>query len=187
MSNKTQGGFAKVSHLQFLTDTLKQIGYSKEEVEGIVSGGDLSYYKTISDNYADLKLPQRGTTGSAGYDVFSPFDFTLNPQEDIVVPTGIRCAMEHGYFLDGRPRSGLGFKYLRISNVPATIDEDFFLSDNEGHIMIKVRNEGLQPIVVKKGGAFCQLVLQKYFIFVTETTPTESRNGGFGSTDEKRN
>ena len=53
MSNKTNGGFLKVSSLQFLADSLKQIGYSKDEVDDIIAGGDLSYYKTIMENYAD--------------------------------------------------------------------------------------------------------------------------------------
>ena len=95
--------------------------------------------------------------------------------------------MEQGCFLGCVPRSGLGFKYLRLANTFGVVDSDYFMAENEGHIMAKVRNEGLQPIVIKKGMAFFQVILQKYYTFENEIQPTQTRNGGFGSTDEKRN
>ena len=37
--------------------------------------------------YERIKLPKRATKGSAGYDFYAPFDFTLKPGETIKIPT----------------------------------------------------------------------------------------------------
>ena len=44
----------------------------------------------IEDIYDSLELPRRATKGSAGYDFFAPFAFSLPPNTTIKVPTGIR-------------------------------------------------------------------------------------------------
>ena len=68
--------------------------------------------------------------------------FTLNPQETIKIPTGIRAWMESGYVLLLAPRSSLGFKYrMQLDNTIGVVDADYYESDNEGHIFIKVTND----------------------------------------------
>lgn len=70
-----------------------------------------------------VKLPQRATRYSAGYDCYAPFDITLEPGEDIKVPTGIRSYMQPGEVLIAAPRSGLGFKYYcRLANTLGIVD-----------------------------------------------------------------
>ncbi|MBP5298156.1 MAG: deoxyuridine 5'-triphosphate nucleotidohydrolase, partial [Lachnospiraceae bacterium] len=64
-----------------------------------------------SEIYDNLKLPVRGTAGSAGYDFKIPVNLTLKPGETAKIPTGIRSRMENGWVLMVFPRSGLGFKY----------------------------------------------------------------------------
>ena len=77
----------------------------------------------LNDLYDDIRLPARATAGSAGYDFFAPFDFTLQPGESIQIPTGIRVRMEPGWFLLGIPKSGLGTKYrLQLDNTAFAID-----------------------------------------------------------------
>lgn len=94
--------------------------------------------------YEDLKLPKRATAGSAGYDFYAPFEFTLKPNETIKIPTGIRCEMNPSWVLMIFPRSGLGFKYrLQLNNTVGVIDSDYYFSDNEGHIFIKLTNLSL--------------------------------------------
>ena len=91
--------------------------------------------------YQNLKLPKRATSGSAGYDFYAPFDITLKPGETAKIPTGIRAKMENGWVLMIFPRSGFGFKYrLMLDNTVGVIDSDYYYSDNEGHIMVKVTN-----------------------------------------------
>ena len=134
--------------------------------------------------YNDIKLPQRATKGSAGYDFFAPFDFTLKPNETITIPTGIRCEMDENRVLMIFPRSGLGFKYrMQLNNTVGIIDSDYFYSDNEGHIFIKITNNTNEDkvIEVKKGQGFAQGLFMQYFLTDDDDAST-IRNGGFGST-----
>ena len=103
-------------------------------------------------------IPKRSTSRSAGYDFFSPFYFELLPGESIKIPTGIKAYMMKDEVLHIYPRSGLGFKYfLRPANLVAIIDSDYYNNeDTEGHIWVKVRNEGDTTVEIKKGMAFCQ-------------------------------
>ncbi len=142
-----------------------------------------------SDNchvsYDEIKLPKRATVGSAGYDFYSTVDFTLKPGEGIKIPTGIRAKIDPGWVLMLYPRSGLGFKYrLRLDNTVGVIDSDYYNSDNEGHIYIKITNcSDDKTVSIKSGEAFAQGVFMQYGI--TEDDDVSAlRNGGFGSTDE---
>lgn len=135
-------------------------------------------------NYEKIKLPQRATKGSAGYDFFAPFSFILKPKETITIPTGIRVQIEEGWFLAIYPRSGLGFKYrLRLQNTIGIIDSDYYFSDNEGHIYIKIVNETSEnkTLEIKEGEAFAQGVFQQFGITIDDEVE-EKRNGGLGST-----
>ena len=130
-------------------------------------------------------LPKRATSGSAGYDFFAPFSFTLNQGETIKIPTGVRCKIDNGWVLQIFPRSSLGFKYrLRLDNTVGIIDSDYFFAENEGHIFIKITNCGDKPLSVEKGKAFAQGVFIPFGI-TTDDSTTEVRTGGLGSTDKK--
>lgn len=178
--------FEKVSKEQFYCDVIEEFGsqFSKEEINQI---------------YDDIKLPKRSTSKSAGYDFYSPFDFTLSPTEVIKIPSGIRVKIDSGWFLCCVPRSGLGFKYFEtLANTMGVIDGDFYDSDNEGHIMIKLVNRfptertefyPLSPEVLKKrtmeikrGKAIVQGIFIPFGITYNDVADGV-RNGGLGSTD----
>lgn len=136
--------------------------------------------------YEKIQLPQRATRGSAGYDFFAPFDIVLKPNETIKVPTGIRCQMESGWVLKLYPRSSLGFKYrLQLNNTVGIIDEDYYYSDNEGHIFAKITNATNENKVleIKKGQGFMQGLFIEFGITYDDDVITQ-RNGGFGSTNK---
>ena len=137
--------------------------------------------------YDALKLPRRATSGSAGYDFYSPLDFSLAPGEFIKIPTGIRARIDEGWVLTLYPRSGQGFKYrLQLYNSVGVIDSDYFGAANEGHIQIKIvnANEEGKTLTVSRGEAFAQGVFLPYGITVDDDA-TDPRTGGFGSTDRK--
>lgn len=143
--------------------------------------------KTVQTVYDDIVLPMRATAGSAGYDFFAPFDITLKRNETIKIPTGIRVKIENGWFLSVYPRSGLGFKYrLQLDNTVGIIDSDYYNSDNEGHIFVKITNNSLtdKTLFVKKGEGFCQGIFTEFGITYDDDTEA-IRNGGFGSTTKK--
>ena len=138
-----------------------------------------------NEHYADIVLPKRATAGSAGYDFFAPYSFTLLPNQTEKVATGIRVKIDEGWVLKIYPRSSLGFKYrLRLDNTVGIIDSDYYFADNEGHIFIKITNCGDKELVVEKGKAFAQGVFVEYGITVDDEVEA-SRTGGFGSTDKK--
>jgi len=164
--------FFKVSESQFVKDYSDTFGVSENDALAV---------------YESIKLPQRATSGSAGYDFFSPLSFTLNPGETIKIPTGIRAKMDAGWVLLIYPRSGLGFKYrLQLNNTVGVIDSDYYGSDNEGHIFVKITNDTNEnkSIVLNEGDGFAQGVFMPYGITVDDEQDAV-RNGGFGSTSTK--
>ena len=137
------------------------------------------------ENYDNIILPRRATSGSAGYDFFALNDFTLAPNETIKIATGVRVYIEEGWVLKIYPRSGLGFKYrLRLDNTVGIIDSDYYFAENEGHIFIKLTNCGDKTLTVEKGKAFAQGVFVEYGITEDDECDKE-RTGGFGSTDNQ--
>lgn len=141
----------------------------------------------IKDIYESLELPKRATKGSAGYDFYAPFAFSLPPGTTIKIPTGIRVKMEEDWVLQLFPRSGLGFKFrLQLNNTVGIIDSDYFYSDNEGHIFAKITNDSNEGKVleVSAGSGFMQGIFLQYGITVDDAADG-IRNGGFGSTTNK--
>ncbi len=162
--------FHKVSFERYLEDWQELFGYEPEAV--------------IKELYEKIQLPRRATKGSAGYDFFSPQHFSLEPGRTITMPTGIRVEMEEGWVLKCYPRSGLGFKYrLQLNNTVGIIDSDYFYSDNEGHIFVKLTNDSNEGKIlnVNAGVAFMQGIFVEYGLTYDDEVE-EVRNGGLGST-----
>ncbi len=143
---------------------------------------------TIRNIYDNIKLPERKTVGSAGYDFHTPFDIivTSRDNESTLIPTGIRVKIKEGWVLQLYPRSGLGFKHrIQLDNTVGIIDSDYYNSDNEGHIFAKLTNDsrGIDTVYIKAGDGFMQGVFVPFGI--TEDDHADGiRNGGFGSTSE---
>ena len=144
-------------------------------------GGEESEIRRI---YDAIELPKRATAGSAGYDFFSPVPIKLEPGRTMKVPTGIRSRMDEDWVLMVFPRSGLGFKFrLQLNNTVGIIDSDYYDSDNEGHIFIKITNDSNEgkTLDIPAGSGFAQGIFVPYGI-TEDDDANEARNGGFGST-----
>ena len=165
--------FHKVSFEQFSGDWTDAFGgVSADEARAVYDG---------------IRLPARATAGSAGYDFFTPVAVTVAPGESVKIPTGVRVEMEEGWVLSIVPRSSLGFKYrLQLNNTVGIIDSDYFYSDNEGHMFVKMTNDSREGKTVElaAGMAFAQGIFLPYGITVDDDC-TSTRNGGFGSTDAR--
>jgi dUTP pyrophosphatase len=163
-------GFEKISQEQYEKDIQKEL---------------TSYLANKCNTYDQLELPKRATALSAGYDVFSIVTFTLLPNEEIKLSTGIKSYMQNDEVLKAYPRSGLGFKYYsRLANTVGIIDADFFNNkNNEGHIFVKLRNEGNKDMTINKGEAICQVIFEKYLLADGDNFEGEERIGGLGSTN----
>ena len=160
--------FSKVSFEQFARSATDKLGITPQEAIGV---------------YESIILPKRATSGSAGYDFFTPVKIELAPGESLSVPTGIRVRIDEGWVLMLYPRSGLGFKYgMRLANTVGVIDSDYYYSDNEGHIIAKITNTSAdKTITVEAGKGFIQGVFTPFGITVDDEADGV-RNGGFGST-----
>jgi len=166
------GKFEKVSFVQFQTD------FRNDGLLNYLTDADLV------EMYSDIRLPQRSTANSAGYDFYSPITIKLMPKESIKIPTGIRVNIQNGWWLGCFPRSGMGFKYrLQLDNTVGIIDPDYYYSDNEGHIFAKITNDNNEGkcVVINAGDKFMQGVFIPYGI-TCDDNATALRNGGMGST-----
>lgn len=155
--------------------------FEKVSIEQFREGCEL---ETADSIYESIKLPKRATAGSAGYDFYAPYDIALAPGETAKVPTGIRSWIENGWVLKLYPRSGLGFKYrLQLNNTVGIIDSDYYNSDNEGHIFIKITNDSNEgkTVEIPAGTGFAQGIFVEYGITLDDDADG-IRNGGFGST-----
>lgn len=164
--------FEKISERQFFTDFAEYL-----DNECLDTKDSLAVYHS-------LKLPKRATTGSAGYDIYAPYNITIPPKQTVKIPTGIKINLDGDKFLAIYPRSGLGFKYkMQLYNTVGIIDSDYIYSDNEGHIWVKFFNDSPdnKTIEIKQGEAMCQGIIQQFFKTDDDKTDGE-RNGGFGST-----
>lgn len=171
--------FEKVSFEQFKKDFIKTF-YKKDDVV------DDDYLKSI---YNNIKLPERKTSGSAGYDIFTPVSFNLRAGENYVFPTGIKVNMEEGWVLTVHVRSSIGFKYgVELSNTTGIIDKDYYNNtNNEGHIFVKLSNNDKtfgKDITVLNGDAVCQGIFLPFGITVDDDV-TVVRQGGIGSTNKR--
>ena len=160
--------------------------FEKVSYEQYASVSDKPKDDILLDEYVSIRLPKRATKGSAGYDFFAPWTFTLKSGETIKIPSGIRVLLDEDKVLQCYPRSGLGFKYrLQLDNRVGIIDSDYSGSDNEGHIFFKITNDSRngKSVTVNRGEAFAQGIITQYFITEDDNVST-ARNGGFGSTDK---
>lgn len=171
--------FDKVSFEQFKKDWTQNNPTSKT----------LWSDEELLEIYNNIQIPQRGTAGSAGYDIIAPINISVPFGTSVVIPTGLRCKIEDGWFLDLNPRSGHGFKFgLSLANTRGIIDSDYFGAKNEGHIMVKIVNNNNAVntdnavFTTDAGKGFCQGIFTIYGI-TEDDECDKQRVGGMGSTD----
>lgn len=154
----------------------------------------------------DVKLPTYARMGDAGMDIIALEEYTINPGETIIIPTGIKAAIPEGYAILIQPRSGQSVKTkLRIANTPGLIDSGYrdeigvivenieppfkdidYEFDDKGEIHIKSILHG-KPYTIAKGQKFAQMRLVEVptinFVKVDSVQNIgENRGGGFGHT-----
>lgn len=154
----------------------------------------------------EVKPPQYATEGDAGMDLYSPAEYTINPGETVIIPTGIKCALPKGYAFLIQPRSGLSVKTkLRVANTPGLIDSGYrdeigviientepAIKDIEydfnslGMPVVKSILHG-EPFTIHKGERFAQMRLVAVptaALYEVESVGEigENRGGGFGHT-----
>ena len=128
-------------------------------------------------------LPYRSTENSAGYDFECYADILIPPYQIMLIPTGIKCQIDEGYYLQLALRSSTPMKkHLMLANGIGIIDSDYYNNpDNEGHIMFQVINFTNKEVFIPAGERIGQGVFLKYYT-TDDDNASGKRVGGFGST-----
>lgn len=134
-------------------------------------------------NNDDIPLPQYMSTHASGMDICAAVtcDTVIHPNTVTLIPTGLYMAVDPGYEIQVRPRSGLALKHgITLVNSPGTIDADY-----RGEIGIIMGNIGREPFTVTRGMRIAQLVIQEVvqavIVEVDTLSSTTRGEGGFGS------
>ena len=116
------------------------------------------------DQYNEYKLPQRDSDSTAGYDIYLLEDLIIEPNEIKKIPTGIKSFFGKDEVLFLIVRSSTGFKYnIRLCNQVGVIDADYYNNkNNEGHMWIKIQNEGNQRVIIPRGESIVQGIFLNY-------------------------
>ena len=131
--------------------------------------------KLIHEN---AKIPKKTEPGSAGYDVFSVENITINSKCRSLVHIGISTEFSKNHYLRCAPRSGLSVKGIDVG--AGVIDSSY-----RGSIKVLIINNGSEPFEINVGDKIAQLILEKISnpeIIVSEYLSNTDRNeAGFGS------
>lgn len=133
----------------------------------------------------EVTLPHRATKKSAGYDFHSLKRVAIMPGRIGIFSTDVKCYMQSDEVLHLYPRSSMGIKKgLMLANTVPTIDADYYSNpDNDGHIVIHLRNLSDTTTVIEAGDRIAQGVFYKYLIADgDEEADLPTRIGGVGST-----
>ena len=129
-------------------------------------------------------LPEYKTEGAAGMDLCAAISepIELKPLERMLIPTGLKIELEHGYEAQVRPRSGMSIKHgITLINCVGTIDEDY-----RGEVCVPIVNISNEAYTIQPDERIAQMVIarveQAQLEVVTELTDTTRGEGGFGST-----
>lgn len=116
------------------------------------------------------KLPTRGTSNSAGYDLYALEEVEVKPGETVFIHTGLAMEIPEGYFGAIYARSGLACKHnLRPANCVGIIDEDY-----RGEICVAIVNDAESVIMSHR-------VLERLdgSFETVENTPAENTEGTY--------
>ena len=129
-------------------------------------------------------LPTRADKGSAGYDIYTPVDFTINPGETKILPMDVKVSMEEDEVLLLYVRSSIGIKkHIVLTNGTGVIDSTYYNNpDNDGNICGAFTNMGTEAQTFKAGDRIMQGVFVNYLITNDDKPLNATRVGGVGST-----
>ena len=157
------------------------IGFMEEALNRAEENYDtIVHFELIREG---AQIPVYAHDTDAGADVYAPEDFAIPPHSfGVKVPVGFKMAMNSGWEMQVRPRSGMSMKtQLRIANTPGTIDADY-----RDEVAILFDNFSNEPYYIKAGDRIAQFVISPVYRFkglVTESVANigSNRGGGFGS------
>jgi len=136
-------------------------------------------------NHVDATLPERATSGAAGYDLFAVADCVIPKDRHTLVSIGIQIDIPPNTYGRIAPRSSMSLKGIDVG--AGVIDSDY-----TGDIRVLLINRSTTDYCIKKGDRIAQLILECVatpdIVDVTYNRTdrprrtTDRNEGGFGST-----
>ena len=124
--------------------------------------------------------PSKATADAAGFDLYSAYDYEVQPSGKVLAMTDIQIAVPSGCYGRIAPRSGLAHKNF-IDIGAGVIDRDY-----RGNVGVILFNFGKEVFHVKKGDRIAQLICERIAYprieECTSLSETVRGEGGFGST-----
>ncbi len=137
---------------------------------------NMSFFRmpSFKQKHNSVRLPQRQSRDSCGYDFFLPSNITLKPQCTVKIDSGVKAILGSGEFLMLKLRSSF---CDRLSLLGGVIDGDF-----DETIKILLLNITDKDILLPKLTRVVQGIILQYLVTDGDECRTEIRKGGFGST-----
>lgn len=148
----------------------------------------MSQQTLIYKRILDVKDPMRGTSHSAGLDLFSPRTTLLRPFDPTIVGLGICVKLPSSTYGRLALRSSVAAKGITI--LGGVVDNDY-----TGELKAILVNLTLSPVLIEENTRIVQLICEKCTIPIVLEAPdevwenitneSERKDNGFGSTDWK--
>ena len=123
--------------------------------------------------------PTKGSDESAGYDLYSAYDYVIPSRGKQLIKTDIKLCIPRNCYGRVAPRSGLAWKHsLDVGG--GVIDSDY-----RGNIRVILFNHSDKDFNIKAGERIAQLIIEKIAdteLIEGEVNLTERQENGFGST-----
>jgi len=149
----------------------------------------IEYHRTHFNSHP----PTRGNPSDAGLDVyFSPKSrepVTIEPGKSVILPTGLKFGVPHGYMLEVKNRSSVASKRSLIVGA-CVVDSGY-----DGEVFVNLHNIGTEPQLIEPHTKIAQVVMTPVVSFrALETqnpdvygwypiTISDRGDGALGSTD----
>ena len=135
----------------------------------------------------EIQLPVRGDSRSAGYDLRTPVEILLQPNERTLIFTDVKAYMQEDEVLEVHVRSSIGVKKgIILSNITGIIDSSYYNNpSNDGNIGLTLWNTSDKIQVLESNERVCQCVFKKYLTVDNDKCLSATRVGGFGSSGTK--
>ena len=131
----------------------------------------------------DAIIPTRGTTWSAGYDLYSCIDILIKPGERQLINTGLSMEIPENYVGLICDRSSYSFNY-GLQKGAGVIDSDY-----RGEIKVLLFNHSNNDVLIKMGDRCAQLLIMPIItpyleecVSLHDAVNSERNESGFGST-----
>lgn len=136
-----------------------------------------------------VKIPTRSNPSDAGLDVYAHLedDIRIEPGKSVIIPTGLKFGVPHGYMLQVMNRSSVA------ANRSLVVGAHVIDSGYDGQVFINLHNIGEHRQTVRYGDKIAQIVMVPIVAFrpqLVETplyrepiTISDRGDGALGSTD----